>query len=287
MDPLALIETTSLSRWEAQWEANHAGTCLPPSLWYHRSSLSLCIILNIIYKLYIYYIFNIIHIIYLYAQLQYCTHFSLSAGKLPCYASEHPHHIILPITLKLKCHVIFSTVGSKCYLTLHSIISLYFPPCLISCQYCFAMRNFHLMHQMISMTFKRVASKIIYSHCGDKVISLLPRSCDTIITWFPPNDLIFAYLGCWSPLWKIEITKLLIIPVNYKELKGLLSIASPGSTARIPTLCLRPFCTFFSSNCSAFCKERFNTISFAVSCISRRMRSQISHPFGIFLALCA
>lgn len=154
---------------------------------------------------------------YLYAQLQYGIHFSLSAGKLPCYASEHPHHIILPITLKLKCHVIFSTVGSKCYLTLHSIISLYFPPCLISCQYCFAMRNFHLMHQMISMTFKRVASEIIYSHCGDKVISLLPRSCDMIITRFSPNDLILHIWGVEDLCGKLKLLSCLSLQLTTKS----------------------------------------------------------------------
>lgn len=128
---------------------------------------------------------NIQAILYIYTL---SFHFNLSAGELPHYASEHLYHIILPITLKLKCHVVFSTVSSKCYLTLHSIISLYFPPCLISCQYCFGMRNFHLMHQMISVTFKQLAAKIIYLHCCDKIISLLPRSHDMIMTWFSPND---------------------------------------------------------------------------------------------------
>lgn len=154
--------------------------------------------------------------------------------QVACYASKHLYHIILPITLKLKCLVVFSTNSSKRYLTSHSIISLYFPPCLISCQYCFGMRNFHLMHQMISMTFKRVAGKIIYSHCCDKIISLLPRSHDMIITWFFQKLLNFVHLGGERPLWKIEITRLLIISISYKELKGYLPLLHPWAHLQFP-----------------------------------------------------
>lgn len=91
-------------------------------------------------------------------------------GTQFCLLVSIRYHPAPNLKIEMPCHIFCLQQQVLSYLTFYYII-VFSPSCLISCQYCFGRRNFHLLHQMISLTFKQVAGEIIYLRYCDKIIS--------------------------------------------------------------------------------------------------------------------